>query len=440
MSTVRSTRIDDSRGLLVERVAASSAVKSSARLRDLLVYLCDRVLQGGVEEIHEREVGHQFFGRPPDYDTTADNIVRVHVSLLRKRLAEYFSREGAEEPVLIEIPKGNYAPVFRERATAAAPGAVAPGTATPGVAAPGEAARFSLLSWPVGALAAAAVFFAATTLFLLLKERPTRRAEDDEASRPTVHLLWSQVFRANGVTDIVLDDATIGLYQDLTRHPIPLSEYYDRSYLRRLPEIAEGAKLDRDALSAVVIRRHSSSAAVIPLLELFAIGEKEHTRPSVQFARDYSFRGLKTNNVVLLGSSQSNPWVEPFESHLGLRWVYDKELEASYPIDTWADEASRTQFRPAVQAGETREGYCGIALVSNLGGSGSVLLIAATGGRAIAACVDFLTDEQAVAGLHRKLTGATDTVFPFFEALLRVKGSSALPLDLSIPVCRPPRK
>src|SRR5438045_8747364 len=99
---------------LVERVAASQYLAKSARLRDLLVYLSGRVLEG-TEEIHEQEVGHKVFGRPPDYDTGSDNIVRVHASTLRKRLEQYFAEEGAAEPLLLEIPKGNYAPVFRRR-------------------------------------------------------------------------------------------------------------------------------------------------------------------------------------------------------------------------------------------------------------------------------------------------------------------------------------
>jgi hypothetical protein len=139
----------------------------------------------------------------------------------------------------------------------------------------------------------------------------------------------------------------------------------------------------------------------------------ERGKVSVQFARDYSFHALKTNNVVLLGSSQSNPWVEPFESRLGLRWVYDKQLETSYPVDTWtAAPQDRTTFHPTAQAGETREGFCAVSLLSNLGANGNVLLISATGGSAIAACGDFLSDEQGVASLRHQLATSSERPFP----------------------------
>jgi len=102
---------------LTDRILASSQLNRSIRLSRLLQYLCDRVLNDDVQEIHELELGQKVFGRAPRYDTMADNIVRVHASMLRKRLAEYFRTDGADEEFIVEIPRGNYAPIFRRRTT-----------------------------------------------------------------------------------------------------------------------------------------------------------------------------------------------------------------------------------------------------------------------------------------------------------------------------------
>src|SRR5262249_15324909 len=99
---------------LVARVVESRYLSRSVRLRDMLTYVSDRVLLEGVTDIHEQEIGHRVFGRKPDYDTALDNTVRVHATTLRKRLEQYFAAEGVDEPIIIELPKGNYAPVFRE--------------------------------------------------------------------------------------------------------------------------------------------------------------------------------------------------------------------------------------------------------------------------------------------------------------------------------------
>ena len=172
----------------MERLAASPYFNRSTRLRDLLVYLTDRVLEDGALEIHEQEVGHEVFGRPADYDTAADNIVRVHASMLRKRLDQYFAAEGAGEPVVIEIRRGNYAPVFRERSKPAVEAAEPHPPAEPVPSAPRR-------DWRLAAALACAVLFAVATAVLLVRDsRPAIGA----ASGRTVRLFWSQILRPAG--------------------------------------------------------------------------------------------------------------------------------------------------------------------------------------------------------------------------------------------------
>ena len=52
------------------------------------------------------------FRRKPDFDPKTDPIVRVQVYRLRQKLKEYYELEGAQESILVEIPKGHYLPKF----------------------------------------------------------------------------------------------------------------------------------------------------------------------------------------------------------------------------------------------------------------------------------------------------------------------------------------
>ncbi len=63
----------------------------------------------------EAEIRTAVFGRSPDADDPEDTLVRVQASQLRKRLQVYFATEGADEPTVIEVPKGSYSPVFKPR-------------------------------------------------------------------------------------------------------------------------------------------------------------------------------------------------------------------------------------------------------------------------------------------------------------------------------------
>lgn len=103
---------------LVERVAASRCFHASTRLCDFLFYVCDCALREAPEEATEQQIGMHVFKRPPGYNSSEDSIVRTDARLLRQKLAEYFSTEGAEEKTTIFIPKGHYLPTFEPRQAA----------------------------------------------------------------------------------------------------------------------------------------------------------------------------------------------------------------------------------------------------------------------------------------------------------------------------------
>ncbi len=104
---------------VVTRACNSRCFGSSTRLKDFLLYVSDCALRGAPEEATEQHIGIHVFGRMPGYNSSEDSIVRTHARLLRQKLAEYFANEGLAEEVILEIPKGHYFPVFREREAAA---------------------------------------------------------------------------------------------------------------------------------------------------------------------------------------------------------------------------------------------------------------------------------------------------------------------------------
>jgi hypothetical protein len=100
---------------LVQRILASKEFQRTNRLRDFLLYVVDRKLADSPQEITETLIGHRVFRRPAVYNTGEDSIVRTEARILRQRLDRYFSKEGLGEPVILEIPKGSYVPMFRWR-------------------------------------------------------------------------------------------------------------------------------------------------------------------------------------------------------------------------------------------------------------------------------------------------------------------------------------
>ncbi|HKQ86605.1 MAG TPA: hypothetical protein VJS43_07545 [Candidatus Acidoferrales bacterium] len=97
----------------LDRILASSLFRNSKRFPEFLRYTVNRALNEDTDNVKERTIGVEAFGRDPDYDTNVDPIVRVTAAAVRKRLAHYYREMGHEHELRIEFARGSYVPEFR---------------------------------------------------------------------------------------------------------------------------------------------------------------------------------------------------------------------------------------------------------------------------------------------------------------------------------------
>ncbi len=95
-----------------DRILASAHFARSAALSKFLGFVIQHTLGGKEQELKEYRLGVDVFSRGADFDPRVDPIVRMQASKLRARLAEYYSSEGRNDPIMITVPKGAYVPVF----------------------------------------------------------------------------------------------------------------------------------------------------------------------------------------------------------------------------------------------------------------------------------------------------------------------------------------
>src|SRR5580704_9430711 len=94
-------------------VLASDAFKGGKRAQDFLQLVVEHALAGRFDSLRERMLGAEMFGRPIDYDTANDAVVRVKATEVRKKLAQYYQESGKKMAVRIELPIGSYVPKFQ---------------------------------------------------------------------------------------------------------------------------------------------------------------------------------------------------------------------------------------------------------------------------------------------------------------------------------------
>jgi TolB-like protein len=98
----------------LERVLSSDCFARSEGLSRLLRFLVERQLEGREVELKESIIGVEVYGRTPDYDPRRDSTVRSEMARLRARLNKYYSTEGSQDLLVIDLRKGSYVPGFRQ--------------------------------------------------------------------------------------------------------------------------------------------------------------------------------------------------------------------------------------------------------------------------------------------------------------------------------------
>jgi hypothetical protein len=96
----------------LNRLLASRYFSHSKRFPNFLRFVIEQTLAGDAENIKERTLGIEIFGRDAGYDTSSDPIVRVTAAEIRKRAAQYYQDPEHQEELRITLPSGSYIPQF----------------------------------------------------------------------------------------------------------------------------------------------------------------------------------------------------------------------------------------------------------------------------------------------------------------------------------------
>jgi len=110
----------------VERILRSQSLHNSETLKRLLKFLGEKSAVGEADQLKEYTIAVDALERPSTYDPRHDSAVRIQISRLRQKLAEYYRTEGKDNPLVIDLPKGHFkltcgprAPIIQPAASSA---------------------------------------------------------------------------------------------------------------------------------------------------------------------------------------------------------------------------------------------------------------------------------------------------------------------------------
>jgi hypothetical protein len=394
--------------------------QKSARLRDLLQHISERSIHGRAQELTEQQIGEALFHKPAGYSPLEDSSVRVHVRQLRLKLHEYFDQEGRNEPLILEIPKGSYAPTFRA-GTPAPTNKIAPVLEKTS----GRIHR-TTIPWMLCAILAAACA-------VLLYQANSRTLAATPAKLPWP---FSQIFDKRHQTVMVVADSNYGMWRILSGHPGSLDQYLRREFMQSPLKLGETETPFSEYVSNSTL---TSFADVTDLVSLIKMAGPLQSQVSVRYPRDLRTRDLDHDNFIFIGSPASNPWVSLFLDKLNFREneaTVGKSVKAF--VNTHPQPGEQERYEGLRWTGTGGEDYATIALLPNPTHDGSLLILQGLQQEGSEAAGRFLADDESRRQLQTALgiDPTKDGQEIWFEALIRSRTVSGAPSSTSLVAVR----
>jgi hypothetical protein len=407
---------DDPRWRLAQRVVTGTHFSRSPLLSKFLLFVVAETIEGREADITEQQIGVYVFDRRRGYSTTEDNIVRNYARQLRKRLAEFFAREGSAEPLRIWIPLGGYIPAFGPASEdhsipelSVVPVSVTVRTTTASTLSLEQAdARRRWRSWQVGA---AAVVYSAALIWITWLAASRFLSRQPSSAEPA-HALWSALFSSQINTYIVPADAGFNLLEDLSRRPVQLADYINGDYLK-LPL----AGIDIHSADDLRSQQFTSFVDFQTVAALSRLPEYNPQRAFLRFPRDLRLDDLKNSNAVLIGSVGSNPWSSVVDGAANFHIVYGQGMKGARIINANPQHGEAASYESHWNE-PAHETFALIAFLPNLSGTGNLLLLQGLDVAGTQAAAETLFHQDAIMTVLRRSI-RSDGSIRHFEILLR---------------------
>jgi len=403
----------------IDKLVNSQVLHGSESLCKLLRYLAEHALDHPGSSLKEYQIATEVFGRPHDFDPQHDSTIRVQAGRLRLKLAEYYSTEGAEDSLVVEIPKGTYVVSFHDR------------VAVPAKARLATSAEFSQRNvtmgrtarrWPMVTVILSVLLAATVGVIAMLLANESRsgvqRANVNEPPTPAVFSTFWKGFVTGQEEPWVIfsNGAFVG-------RPETGMRYFDSSH---------------DSGDAI-LDHYTGVGEVLAIHALDRTFGLLHRQIRVKRGSLLSLDDVKNNDMIFVGSPAEN---------LTLREIPNSQDFVFRRLDSGPRKGDLTIANVHPQPGEAEywigspshsvltEDYSVIALVRGLNPAKSVLILAGTTTIGTQAAAEYVCQQNSLEELLSRLKSSSTGELEPFEAVLRVKVTRGVPVESEIVALR----
>jgi hypothetical protein len=400
----------------IQRLLQSRVFRTSEVQRNLLSYLAEKSLAGGAHTLKEYTVGLDVLGKPPSYDPRQESVVRMHIARLRQKLAEYYRTEGAEDPIIVDLPKGGFKVTFESRPL------VVPEMAP---AMPPSHRLERILAACLAVTIACGGYFGIRLWLIERSQGPVNASGSRAASAwtPELQQLWAPLLSSNRrlmvclSTPLFIRVPGFGFVRQSSSN-----DWSDGSDSRNLSSLNEALHVSGAEPTYGFTGVGTASGAF--LLGQFLAQRKQDvllTRSDL-----ISMPEIAMDNVVFLGPVAGKQMEAiPVDQQLildqqGIRNLKPRPGEPAFISD-----------RAPQGAQDVQESHALITQVPGLYGNGQILYFSGNEIPSVMAAVQAFTDPTLARRLVSKLKGANGSFPHSYQVVLKVRSMDDMPIDIS---------
>ncbi|HWY21170.1 MAG TPA: helix-turn-helix domain-containing protein [Candidatus Acidoferrum sp.] len=390
----------------IDRIIKSHSLSGSESLCRLLRYLAEHSLDHPGSALKEYQIATEVLGRSGGFDPQNDSTVRVQAGRLRIKLGEYYSHEGADDSVVVELPKGSYSLTFHVRT----PGGQLPAGLTLEKGSSRGAGRGSNRGWAVAVGALSVLLVASLVTSAVLWSGRTRSQAGAKQPVPAVYqVFWSRFATAPQPPWVIFSNA------NFVGRPQTNMRYFNASTDTR----------------EAILDHYTGVGEVLAIHELDRVFGLLNRQLRVKRGALFSLDDVRNNDLIFIGSPAENltlleiPGTQEFvfqKVNSGPR-KGDVEVVNVHPA---IGESQVFLASPSSQS--VSEDYAIVGLKPGLDPAHSMLILAGTTTMGTQAAAEYVCREDSLTALLQRLgVSKTGEIEPF-EALVHVKVTHGVPV------------
>jgi len=404
----------------IDRLTKSHSLRGSESLRKLLEYLARQSVEHPDAPLKEYQIATEVYGRQANFDPQSDSTIRVQAGRLRMKLAEYYSSEGANDSIVVRIPKGSYHLVFETRQAPLAP-ELAP--------AQGEisAAMEEMEPVAVRRRLAGRIFVAGLVVAVVV----------------LASLLWMQKrvtpAGASPAAGRVLNGPLAELWRPfISAQEEPWVIFSNAAFVGRPETGMRYLNSHEDAKAPV----HDHYTGVGEVLAVHALDEAFNSfgrKLRVKRGSLFSLDDANNTNLIFVGSPSENlslldiPGTQDFVFERVASGARKGDLAL---VNRHPKAGESASYLASPSSTSLTEDYAVIAMLPGVSPERFIMILAGTTTFGTQGAVEFVCRPDSAQKLMHELPGSTTAMKPF-EALVRVKIARGVPLDTELIGVRP---